>query len=415
MPVLLEKDANMPLPKMYKVKQTFNREHLENVEEEVRKQFERPEIKEKIFPGAKVAVAVGSRGIKNLLTIVKTTVDCLKEKGAEPYIVSAMGSHGGGSEEGQREVLYGYGITEENLKVPVITTVDSTLLGYTHNGIPVYFDRKAQTADLIVPINRIKLHTDFVGELQSGLCKMLVIGLGNQIGCSAIHEEDPENFAAILEEAAGIIIEKTKVAFGMAILENGYDQTYAVEAVPRESLIKREKELVKVAKGNMPTLMIPDIDVLIMEEIGKNVSGAGYDPNIVGKSSVLKTFVLKVPDIKRMVLLDITEVSHGNGIGVGLFDVITRNVYEKLDLPSMYANAIACKCIEDCRIPLIAENEGEAVRIALKVCRGTDENNLKIVKIKNTLELEHIWVSEALLPIVDKNDRLEREEGEMTL
>ena len=415
MPVLLEKDANMPLPRMYKVKQSFNREHLENVEEEVRKQLERPEIKEKIFPGAKVAVAVGSRGIKNLLTIVKTTVDCLKEKGAEPYIVSAMGSHGGGSEEGQREVLYGYGITEENLKVPVITTVDSTLLGHTHNGIPVYFDREAQTADLIVPINRIKLHTDFVGELQSGLCKMLVIGLGNQIGCSAIHEEDPESFAAILEEAAGIIIEKTKVAFGMAILENGYDQTYAVEAVPRESFIKREKELVKVAKGNMPTRMIPDIDVLIMEEIGKNVSGAGYDPNIVGKSSVLKTFVLKVPDIKRMVLLDITEVSHGNGIGVGLFDVITRNVYEKLDLPSMYANAIACKCIEDCRIPLIAENEGEAVRIALKVCRGTDENNLKIVKIKNTLKLEHIWVSEALLPVVDKNDRLEREEGEMIL
>ena len=185
--------------------------------------------------------------------------------------------------------------------------------------------------------------------------------------------------------------------------------------MPRESFIKREKELVKVAKGNMPTLMIPDIDVLIMEEIGKNVSGAGYDPNIVGKSSVLKTFVLKVPDIKRMVLLDITEVSHGNGIGVGLFDVITRNVYEKLDLPSMYANAIACKCIEDCRIPLIAENEGEAVRIALKVCRGTDENNLKIVKIKNTLKLEHIWVSEALLPVVDKNDRLEREEGEMIL
>jgi len=415
MPVLLEKDANMPLPKMYKVKQTFNSEHIENVEETVKEQFKRPEITDKVFPGAKVAVAVGSRGIKNLLTIVKTTVECLKELGANPFIVSAMGSHGGGNEEGQREVLTGYGITEENLGIPVVTTVDSTILGYTHNGIPVYFDNAAQTADLIVPINRIKLHTDFVGDIQSGLCKMLVIGLGNQIGCSAIHEEDPENFASILEEAAGIIIKKTKVAFGMAILENGYDRTYAVEAVPRENFIEREKELVKIAKGNMPTLMIPDIDVLIMDEIGKNVSGAGYDPNIVGKSSVLKTFVLDVPEIKRMVLLDVTEVSHGNGIGVGLFDVITKNVYEQLDLPAMYANAIACKCIEDCRIPLIAENEGEAVRIALKVCRGIDEKNLKIVKIKNTLELEHIWVSEALLPVVDKNDRLEREEGEMVL
>lgn len=415
MPVLLEKDANMPLPKMYKVRQSFKKEHIEDVEAAVQEQFERKEISEKIYKGAKVAVAVGSRGIKNLLTIVRTTVDCLKEKGAEPFIVSAMGSHGSGSEEGQREVLTGYGITEESLGVPVITTVDSTLLGYTKNKIPVYFDQAAQTADLIIPINRVKLHTDFVGDLQSGLCKMLVIGLGNQIGCSAIHEEDPENFAGIIEEAAEIIIAQTKVAFGLAILENGYDQTYAIEAVPRENFIQREKALVKIAKENMPTLMIEDIDVLIIEEIGKNVSGAGYDPNIVGKSSVLKKFVLKIPQIKRMILLDVTEVSHGNGIGVGLFDVITRNVYEKLDLPSMYANAIACKCIEDCRIPLIAENEGEAVRIALKVCRGIDENHLKIVKIKNTLELEYIWISEALLPEIEKNNRLTLEEGEYML
>lgn len=415
MPILLEKDANMLLPKMYRVKQSFKKEHIDDVESAVRAQFERKEISEKVFNGAKVAVAVGSRGIKNLLAIVKTTVDCLKEKGAEPFIVSAMGSHGGGSEEGQKEVLTGYGITQENLGVPIITNVESTLLGYIKNDIPVYFDKAAQTADLIIPINRIKLHTDFVGDLQSGLCKMLVIGLGNQIGCSAIHEVNPENFADILEEAAGIIIEKTNVSFGMAILENGYDQTYAVEAVPREIFIDREKELVKIAKENMPTLMIDDIDVLIMDEIGKDVSGAGFDPNIVGKSSVLKKFVLKVPDIKRMVLLDVTDVSHGNGIGVGLFDVITRNVYEKLDLPSIYANGIACKCIEDCRIPLIAENESEAVRIALKVCRGIDEKALKIVKIKNTLELEHIWISEALLPLVEKNDRMMLEEGELSL
>ena len=235
---------------------------------------------------------------------------------------------------------------------------------------------------------------------------MLVIGLGNHIGCSSIHEEDPDDFASILEEAARIIISKANIGFGVAILENAYDETLMVEAIPSETMVEREKELVKIAKANMPTLMIPDIDVLVVEEIGKNVSGAGYDPNILGKSSVLKKFVLAVPQIKRMILLDITKESHGNGIGVGMFDIITRNVYEKLHLESMYANAIACKCIEDVRIPLITDSEDEAIKVAIKVCRGLDKDNLKIVKIKNTLSLEHIYVSEALLEVVKQNNQL---------
>lgn len=406
LPILLKKDMDLKLPKMYKVKQTFKDKRLEDVRDKVREEIHKDIIKNKIYPKQKVAVAVGSRGIKNLFLIVKTAIDELKELGARPYIVSAMGSHGNGTEEGQREVLKSYGITEENLGVEILTTVDVVKLGETSKGFSVYFDREAYNADLVILINRVKLHTDFVGDLQSGLCKMLVIGLGNHIGCSSIHEEDPDVFANILEEAANIIISNANIGFGMAILENAYDETLMIEAIPKENMVTREKELVKLSRNNMPTLMIPDIDILVVEEIGKNISGAGYDPNILGKSSVLKEFVLEVPRIKRMILLDVTDESHGNGIGIGMFDIITRNVYEKLDLESMYANAIACKCIEDVKIPLITDSEDEAIKVAAKVVRKIDKKNLKIVKIKNTLSLEYIYVSEALLDVVKGNSKL---------
>lgn len=410
LPILLEEDMNLKLPGMYKVRQSFPDRRLENVEQTVRNEVRKNIIRNRILPGQRIAVAVGSRGIKNSFLIIKTLIEELKALEACPYIVSAMGSHGNGTEKGQKEVLESYGITKEELGVEIVTTVDVVKLGTTSRGFNVYFDRAAYEADMVIPVNRVKLHTDFVGELQSGLCKMLVIGLGNQIGCSSIHEEDPDVFVDILEEAAGIIISNSKIGFGVAILENAYDETLMVEAVPGEAIIKREKELVRIAKENMPVLMIPDFDILVVEEIGKNISGAGYDPNVVGRSSVLKKYVMKIPSFKRMILLDITEESHGNGIGVGLFDIITRNVYEKLELASMYANAIACKCIDDVKIPLVTDSEDEAIKVAVKSCRGIDRENLRIVKIKNTLSLEHVYVSEALLDIVKSNEKLSLEE-----
>ena len=406
MPILLEEDYSYPCPKLHRVQQIFDRTALPEVEETLKRELAKERIAAKIRPGMKVAVAVGSRGIKNLYLIVKTVVEDLKAKGASPFIVSAMGSHGNGTEEGQREVLESYGITEENLGIKVITTVDVNYLGVTPSGKKVYFDRAAMEADAIIPINRVKLHTDFVGDLQSGLCKMLVIGLGNQIGCSSIHEEDPDEFAAIIEDAAGLILKKCKVAYGVAAIENAYDETFMVEAVPAEGLIEREKELVKIARTKMPILIPPKIDVLIVEEIGKNISGAGYDPNILGKSSVLKQFCLPVPEIKRMVLLGVTPQSHGNAIGVGLFDVTVREVFEQLDYEAMYANAIACRCIEDCRVPLVAADEDEAIRVAVKCIRNADKDRLRIVKIKNTLELEYIQVSDTVLDDIREDKRI---------
>ena len=411
MPLLLEEDLKRPLPKMYRVRQSFNKEHLEDIEGTVAREFAKAEIRSQVKPGMRVALAVGSRGIRNLSRIVKCVVDQLLALEAEPFIVAAMGSHGGGTEEGQREVLTGYGITEENLGVPVVTTVDTVLLGHAANGRPIWFDRAAFEADLIVPINRVKLHTDFVGPLQSGLCKMLVIGLGNHKGCSAAHEEDSDHFAAMLEETAGIILQKAPIGFGVAILENAYDKTRRIEAVPAKGWIEREKELVQEAKANMPCIMLPEADVIVCQEIGKDVSGAGFDPNILGRSSVLKTFVLHIPKYQRLVLNGVTAASHGNGIGVGLFDVITKQVAENLDLEAMYANAIACNCLGDANIPCTVEDEATAIRVALKCCRGIDRDDPKIIRIQNTLHLKYIQVSRALLPDVEADPRLTLVDG----
>lgn len=406
MPILLQEDLERPMPKLYRVRQQFDNSHLKDVEEMTRSELNRPEIRSLVKPRARVAVAVGSRGIRDLYSVVSVTVSCLKEMGAQPFVVSAMGSHGGGTEEGQREVLAGYGITQENLGVPVITTVDTVHLGSCAKNRPVWFDRAAFGADLVVPINRIKLHTDFVGPLQSGLCKMLVIGLGNHKGCSAVHEEDPEQFAQIIEETASLILEKAPIGFGVAILENAYDQTCHVEAVPAKEMIQREKELVLQARANMPYIMLPQADIIVCKEIGKDVSGAGFDPNILGRSSVLKTFVLHVPKYQRLVLTDVTRASHGNGIGVGLFDVITKKVADQLDLETMYANAIACNCLVDASVPCTVKDEETAIRVALKCCRGIDRDNPKIIRIQNTLHLEYIEVSAALLDDVKADPRM---------
>lgn len=407
MPILLQEDYAYPLPAMYRVRQHFPDEYLDDVLGAARKTLQQPEIANKVQPGMRVAVAVGSRGIRDILPVVKAVVALAQERGAHPFILSAMGSHGGGTPEGQREVLEGYGITEQALGVEVVTEIDTELLGTTSRGIEIYFDKCALAADLVVPVNRVKPHTDFVADIQSGLCKMITVGLGNHRGCSALHEEDFDHFGETLLEAAQLVMRRANIGFGVAIVENAHDHTALLEAIPAERLIEREKELVPIARANMPALMIPEIDVLVVEEIGKNISGAGYDPNILGKSYLLKRFLQPVPQIGRMVLLGISEESHGNAIGMGIFDVTTRAVFDHLDLESIYANAIAVKCPEDAKIPLVAADENEAVRVAVRCLRGADRKRLRIVRIKNTLELSDIWVSDALLETVEQNKQLQ--------
>lgn len=407
MPILLEEDRSYPLPRMHKVRQLFETRQLDDVRGAVIRELAKPEIVSQLHSGAKVAVAVGSRGIRNLQIIVQTLIEQIQLYGASPFVVSAMGSHGGGTADGQRKVFAAYGITEEALSVPVVCDVEVEWLGQTSRGIEVFFDKTALAADVIIPVNRIKLHTDFVADIQSGLCKMLVIGLGNHKGCSAIHEDDFSTFGDTLLEAVEIILKAANVGFGLGIVENCRDQTALIEAIPAQDLIAREKELVRIAAANMPALMIPEIDVLVVGEIGKNISGAGFDPNILGKSYILKEFVLEVPRINKMVLLDVSPQSHGNAVGMGNFDVTTRKVYDQLDYESIYANAIAVKSLEGAKIPLVAQDEEEAIRVAIKALRGVRREDLKIVKIKNTLELDVIEVSDALLSHVKEHEKLD--------
>ena len=408
MPLLLEEDLKRPLPKMYRVRQSFNKEHLEDIEGTVAREFAKAEIRSQVKPGMRVALAVGSRGIRNLSRIVKCVVDQLLALGAEPYIVAAMGSHGGGTLEGQLEILHTYGITQEAMGIPVVANNDVELLGSTSRGIQVYFDKLClEQADLVIPINRVKLHTDFVDTIQSGMCKMLVIGLGHHKGCTAIHKADFSYFGDTLREATRLILSRAKVGFGVAIMENAYDQTLLVEAVPAGKMLEREAELVMLSRKNMPILMIPDIDVLVVEQIGKDISGNGYDPNILGKSFLLKEFVLPVPKIGRMVVLDVSPASHGSAVGIGIFDVTTRKLFDQLNMEAMYANDIALGCLDDCKIPLVAADEEEAIRVAVKVLRDNDPEKLKIVRIRDTLHMEEIQVSEDLLDVVKADPRLE--------
>ena len=408
MPILLPGEVNSSLPKMFSVRQIFSREQLEDIPQTMRAEMGKEEIAVKMEPGMNVAIAVGSRGIKNLSTIVKTVITCVRGAGANPYVVAAMGSHGGGTEEGQLEILASYGITKEKLGVPVVASMDTVCLGKTRSNVEVYFDKVASETDLIIPINRIKLHTDFPGSIQSGLCKMLVIGLGNHVGCTRMHEVPLNAFGETIIEATQVILEKVPVGLGIAVVENAYDETALIEAIPSEELIHREKQLLKFSSEQMPRLMIPEIDVLIVGEIGKNISGAGFDPNILGKSYIRDEFTLPVPKISRMVLNNLSQKSHGNGLGMGVFDVITKKVFDQLDYQATYANAIASKTLEDARIPLIAADEEEALRIAIQVLGEVDKEKLKIVKIKNTLKLDEIEVSEALLPVVDSHPNMAR-------
>ena len=398
-------ETRCPLPKMARIRQTFARPRVDDVAAEMREQMQ--VLTPRIRPGMTVGLTVGSRGIQNILTMLEVAVQAVRGCGASPVLLAAMGSHGGGTRQGQKDVLDSLGITEERLGAPVITCDVTRAIGETPGGLVAYMLESAFGVDAIIPINRVKLHTDFVDTIQSGMCKMLVIGLGHHKGCTAIHKADFSYFGDTLREATRLILSRAKVGFGVAIMENAYDQTLLVEAVPAGKMLEREAELVMLSRKNMPILMIPDIDVLVVEQIGKDISGNGYDPNILGKSFLLKEFVLPVPKIGRMVVLDVSPASHGSAVGIGIFDVTTRKLFDQLNMEAMYANDIALGCLDDCKIPLVAADEEEAIRVAVKVLQDNDPEKLKIVRIRDTLHMEEIQVSEDLLDVVKADPRLE--------
>jgi hypothetical protein len=408
MPILLEEDLKMQLPRMIKVRQKFKDEHILNIEQAIRQELKQDKIKSLIKPGQSIAVAVGSRGINHLSKIVKETVNYLKELGAFPFIVPAMGSHGGATADGQLEVLHGYGVTEQAMGVPIKSSMEVVLLGFTPNDIPVYVDKYALAADMAVLINRVKPHTGFRGPIESGICKMMAIGLGKHVGCSRLHQEGRSGFSNALVSVAEVFLEKANFGFGLALVENAFDQTAFVKALVKDELLKEEQELLIKAKALLPALLLPKIDVLLVEQIGKNISGPGMDPNIIGRHSAFGEVAGYVgPTIERIVVLDLSKGTHGNATGIGTADFITKTAFDKIDFMATYANQIAARNPAGGRIPITMETEREALIAAIKCCRNIDENGPCIVRIKDTLHLSEIWMSENMLPFIAGNSLLE--------
>ena len=408
MPILLEEDLKMQLPRMIKVRQKFKDQHILNIEEAIRQELKQDKIKSLIKPGQSIAVAVGSRGINRLSKIVKETVNYLKELGAFPFIVPAMGSHGGATADGQLEVLHGYGVTEQAMGVPIKSSMEVVLLGFTPNGIPVYVDKYALAADMVVLINRVKPHTGFRGPIESGICKMMAIGLGKHVGCSRLHQEERSIFSSVLVSVAEVFLEQANFGFGLALVENAFDQTAFVKALVKDELLKEEQELLIKAKALLPALLFPKIDVLLVEQIGKNISGPGMDPNIIGRHSAFGEVAGYVgPTIERIVVLDLSKGTHGNATGIGTADFITKTAFDKIDFMATYANQIAARNPAGGRIPITMETEREALIAAIKCCRNIDENGPCIVRIKDTLHLSEIWMSENMLPFIAGNSLLE--------
>ena len=323
-------------------------------------------------------------------------IDSLLELGARPFIVPAMGSHGGATPAGQRQILSSYGITEETMGVPIVDTMETVSLGETKSGIPIFFSKPAYEADWVLPINRIKLHTDFSGPIESGLIKMMSIGFGKEKGCTSLHRHGTADFARIIPEAGRKILSCVHMRFGIGIVENACDRTAVIEAIQGEALFDREPQLLELSKKLFPGIPFQTVDVLIVEKFGKDISGAGMDPNITGRSSVGPVKYFTGPRIQRIVVCDLTDASHGNGVAVNVADFITRKFFDKLDLKAVYANGLACCNPQACQIPVIMETEEEAVAMAVKTCRFIDPEHPRIVRLRSTLHLDEFEISEAL-------------------
>jgi hypothetical protein len=386
----------IPLPQMVRIRQRFDDSKIEDPAGTLAKLLQsQPNAMERIKPGQQVAIAVGSRGVANIADFTRVTVEAVKAAGAHPFIVPCMGSHGGATAEGQREVLHHLGVTEEAAGAPIRSSMEVVKLDELPNGLPVYCDKLASEADAIIVINRVKPHTAFRGEIESGIMKMISIGLGKQKGAEACHQLGFKYMAENVPKMARIMIEKLPIVFGIALVENAYDQTCRIEVLPAEEVEEREKELLKEAKARLPKILFDQIDVLVIDYIGKNISGDGMDPNITGRYPT--PYAHGGPDVTKMVVLDLTPETKGNANGVGTADFTTQRLVDKTDLAATYANGLTSTVCAPTKIATTLENDYYAIKAAVKTCNILDYSKCRLVRIKDTLHLGEIEISVNLL------------------
>jgi hypothetical protein len=396
------------LPKIFKLRQKANPPRLENVEEELSRQLREFELSKKVRRGDQVGITAGSRGIKDNPKVIKTLVGHLKEIGARPFIVPCMGSHGGGTAGGQVEVLESLGITEKKMGAPILSSMEVKEVGRSKFGTPVVVDKHLCSMDKIVVINRVKPHTDYRGEIESGLMKMLVIGIGKHEGALIAHRLTIRHgyFDVILEKGR-IILEKLPILLGIGIIENQYDETAFVELVKPEEFVEKEKTLLKKARSLMPGLPFDRMDLLVVDELGKNISGAGMDTNVIGRLSFIGSPKPDTPKITRIFVRDLSEATHGNASGIGMADYTTRRCVEKIDPVSTNVNCITSMAPEDARIPIAFDTDQGAIDASYHTAGVLDPSMFRVLWIKNTLETEYLFASQAFLEEARINPTLE--------
>lgn len=382
-----------PLPRMARVRQQLPDEHLPDVAGAVRDALTQGGLPQKVRPGQRVAITAGSRGIADIQTVIRTVAEALRTVGAEPFVVPAMGSHGGATVAGQRAVLAEYGITEAEVGAPILATMETAEVGALDDGTPCYMDRNAWESDAVVVVGRVKAHTAFRADIESGLCKMLAIGLGKQRGAETNHAR---GLAETIPAVASVILGTGKVVLGVGLVENAYHKLHTIRAVGADGFHEADRELLKLANSLLPRVPFDKLDLLIVDELGKNISGSGMDYNVVGMWRRIGGE--QRPLFKRIAVLSITPQSEGNGLGVGIADFTTRRVFDQLDLQKTYMNGLTANAYDAIKIPIVMASDLEACEAALKAANVSAPP--RIAWIKNTLELQELLVSEALLPEV---------------
>ena len=398
----------MSFPKVVRVRQRFHSTRVADIPDRVAREVGRLDLSGRLKPGDSVAITAGSRGVANIAAITRSLAEELKKRGARPFIVPAMGSHGGGTAEGQRGVLERYGITEASMGVPVRATMETFPIGESPEGVPVVLDRNALEADHIAVVNRIKPHTDFDAEIESGLTKMLAIGLGKHQGAIRYHRANKRHgYYRVLTGVAEVVRRRCSILLGLGIVENGYDQTGAIEAMTPDELFEVEKRLLKVAKSWLARIPFDRGDLLLVDEMGKNVSGTGMDTNVIGRRAGSGKPFAGAPRFSRIVVRDLTPESYGNAIGVGMADVVTRRLVDKIDTRPTYVNALTSTNLESVRIPVTVDSDREALETAISTSGAPSGEDCRMVWIRNTLKLDRFVASEALLEEVEANRELQ--------
>lgn len=399
---------DVPFPRLLPVRQRFDPEQVSDVAAATAQAL--GPLQSRIRPGMTVAITAGSRGIHDKPAVVRAAGEWLRAAGAEPFVVPAMGSHGGATAEGQVELLADLGITEQTVGMPIRATMETVELDRLPDGPAVHLDANAAKADGILAINRVKAHTDFQGDVESGIAKIVAIGLGKQRGAEGIHRFGPANLAVWIPQVARRIVDTGKILGGLAIVENAYDRAARIELLDAAEIAgPAEAALLVDAKRRMARIPFDDIDVAVIDEMGKNFSGAGMDTNVIGRMMIRGSAEFEGPRIRNIAVLDVSDASHGNAVGLGLADFVPFRLLERIDLRSVYINAMTSGLggPQRAQIPMAFATDRDTIAAAIATCGVADAGAVTLVRMRNTLDLEHLLVSESLRNAVDEHPDLE--------